>query len=317
VAGRSPGSLAALLLVQRLVDTGTPPLKASEYWALCDAVGDPARLLGADAAAVAELTGVGRDRAERVVSLLEGASAFAFALDEVEQAGMRVIASVDDEYPAVLVERLGRSAPPLLYVYGDPSLMEHAPLGIVGSRSVDDDGALAAKDAAGSAVEHSLGVVSGGAKGVDQLAMQSALEAGGTVVAVLADSLERAARDPDTRRAVGDGRVCLCTPYKPSAGFTVANAMGRNKVIYALSRATLVVSAEEGTGGTWAGAEEALKKGYAPVLVWTGEGAGSGNDALVERGAHPVKSVDDLFPVPQEAVTGDGSARVDQLELDV
>jgi len=49
--------------------------------------------------------------------------------------------------------------------------------------------------------------------------------------------------------------------------------MGRNKLIYAMSTATLVVECEEGSGGTWAGAVEALRGRTAPVIAWTGVGA--------------------------------------------
>jgi predicted Rossmann fold nucleotide-binding protein DprA/Smf involved in DNA uptake len=174
---------------------------------------------------------------------------------------------------------------------------------------------VAARAAAALAVEHDLGVVSGGAKGVDRLAMQAALDAGGHAVGVLADSLTRTVRDAEIRRMIGDGRLCLCTPYKPTAGFSVPNAMGRNKLIYALSEATLVVAADLDKGGTWAGATEALKSSSAPVLVWTGQGAGPGNARLVELGAIPVDSLETLFPLP--AIDTSPRSGTDQLALDV
>jgi predicted Rossmann fold nucleotide-binding protein DprA/Smf involved in DNA uptake len=298
VAARSDSSLAALLLSQRLVDTPVAPLKSAEYWALLDSLGDPAALLGLDPAAIAGTTGVDPVLAERLARLLDAATSFAIHLDEAEQSGLRVIASVDESYPRVLVERLGRGAPPLLYAVGDPALLTGELLGIVGSRNVTDAVAGVARAAAAGAVDAGLGVASGAAKGVDRSAMTTALEAGGTVVGVLADSLARVTRDVEVRRAVGDGRLCLCTPYKPTAGFSVANAMGRNKLIYALSRATLVVAADAEQGGTWAGAAEALRRSTAPVIVWTGAGAGTGNALLVGRGATGLDDLGGLFPLP-------------------
>ena len=115
--------------------------------------------------------------------------------------------------------------------------------------------------------------------------MNAAVDAGGHVVGVVADSLLRTAHDSEVRHAVNDDQLCLCSPYKPTAGFSVANAMGRNKLIYAMSTATLVVECEEGSGGTWAGAVEALRGRTAPVIAWTGVGASSGNVALRHRGA--------------------------------
>lgn len=297
MARRSDRSLAALLLTQRLEPLDADPLKASEYWSVLAAEPELETLLDCDRAEIARRTGVDDDQAARIRRLLDGATAFAFQLERVEQAGMRVVASVDEDYPESL-SALGRAAPPLLYAYGELSLLEELHLGIVGSRDVVPAGAEVAKAAARSAVGHGHGVVSGAAKGVDQLAMRAALDAGGTAVGVLADSLHRAVRDAELRRLIGDGRLCLCSPFKPDAGFSVANAMGRNKLIYAVSAATLVVASDRDKGGTWAGAIEALRRRVTPVLVWTGEGAGPGNDALVARDGVAVSEIDRIFPLP-------------------
>ena len=107
-------------------------------------------------------------------------------------------------------------------------------------------------------------VVSGGARGTDRLAMGAALDAGGVAFGVLADSLERTVRQPDLRQLLLDGQLVLLTPYAPTAGFSVGAAMGRNKVIYGLADFAVVVSSDYQTGGTWAGAVEALKGGWCP-----------------------------------------------------
>jgi predicted Rossmann fold nucleotide-binding protein DprA/Smf involved in DNA uptake len=314
--GRSDASLAVLLLTQRLVESDASPLKASEYWALLDSVTNPASLLGQDPSGIAESAGVTAEMAERVAQLLDAATAFAFQLDEAEQSGMHVVSSLDDDYPTRLIERLGKSAPPLLYLVGDPGLLQADLLGIVGSRDVSEAGAEVAEAAATMAVDQDYGVISGWAKGVDRLAMTAAVDAGGIAVGVLAESLARTARDSDVRRAITDGRLCLCTPYKPSAGFSVANAMGRNKLIYALSAATFVVSADLEKGGTWAGAVEALRHHIAPTIVWLGDGRGDGNQRLVERGGIAVDDIGKLFPLPQaEEISADAGA--DQLALEV
>lgn len=113
------------------------------------------------------------------------------------------------------------------------------------------------------------------------------------------------------RCQLDDPSAARCT-----AGFTVANAMGRNKVIYA--RARLVVAANLGKGGTWAGAAEALRQASTAVLVWMGDGAGEGNPRLLERGAIGLERVSELFPLPPV----DGGTRLceprpQQLPLDV
>lgn len=294
--GRRPdSSLAALLLTQRLVETDAAPLKASEYWRLLEVVGDPGWLLGLDSARIASDLGLEAGLAERIERLLAAATSFAFALDEAEQGGLRILASVDDDYPTRLRDRLGSSAPPLLYAAGDVTLLTRELLGVVGSRDVGDAAASVSGEAGRLAVARGWGVVSGGAKGVDRLAMGAALQSEGVAVGVPAESLMRMTKDAEIRRAVTNGRLCLCTPFKPTAGFSVANAMGRNKVIYALSRATLVVASDHETGGTWAGALESLRQSIAPVLVWNGEGAGPGNRVLVERGGQDVSDVQEVM----------------------
>ena len=90
--------------------------------------------------------------------------------------------------------------------------------------------------------------------------MSGALEAGGTPVGILADSLERAALNRDHRNVLRDRQLVLLSPYDPQAGFNIGNAMQRNKLIYALADAALVVQAEHGKGGTWAGEIEQLDK---------------------------------------------------------
>jgi predicted Rossmann fold nucleotide-binding protein DprA/Smf involved in DNA uptake len=82
-----------------------------------------------------------------------------------------------------------------------------------------------------------------------------------------------------------EGRLVLVTPYAPTAGFSVGAAMGRNKVIYGLAEFGVVASSDLKTGGTWAGAVEALKAEWCPVFVRDGAGTPQGNAALIKAGA--------------------------------
>ena len=61
--------------------------------------------------------------------------------------------------------------------------------------------------------------------------------------------------------------------------------MGRNKIIYGLADFAVVVSSEFQTGGTWAGATEALKGDWCPVFVRTSEQLPKGNCELLKLGA--------------------------------
>ena len=86
-----------------------------------------------------------------------------------------------------------------------------------------------------------------------------------------------------------DHKLVLISPYDPAAGFNVGHAMQRNKVIYALADAALVVTSDFEKGGTWAGAIEQLEKLHlVPVFVRNGANAGKGNSALLRHGATPL-----------------------------
>lgn len=96
---------------------------------------------------------------------------------------------------------------------------------------------------------------------------------------VLADSLEQALRRWSSALQRGD--LCLLTPYGPNAGFSTGAAMGRNRLIYCLANYAIVVASDAETGGTWAGATEALKHGWVPVFVLTHDHMPAGNARLV------------------------------------
>ena len=312
-------SLATLLLVSRLGSVGVRPLKASEFWSLLKRLGvgtpwtlgpdgvtetaggesedsgeGPSVLVGKSEDQLVRDCGVPESLARRVERLTHRAMSFAFELERLEQSGIRTLTVYDEHYPRHWLDRLRAKAPPVVHGAGALQLLDTPGLGVVGSRDVAEAGGEVAKEVARLAAGRSLPLVSGGARGVDQLAMDAAFEAGGGVVGILAESLSRKLKRPDVRRAVYEGSTVLCTPYSPDAPFSAGNAMGRNKLIYAQAALTVVIASDDGAGGTWSGAIDALKHGYGSVAVWRGEGEGPGNGPLQQRGATPVSSLDDI-----------------------
>jgi predicted Rossmann fold nucleotide-binding protein DprA/Smf involved in DNA uptake len=287
---------AALLLTNRLVSLGATPLTAREFWELI-ARHDPGELLHRDVAEIAALTGSSADEAARLVTLLSASTAFGFQQDRLAEGGIDVVCALDDRFPAMLRERLSSACPAFLLVAGPLEWLSRAGLGIVGSRDASDEALLVARQSAERAVAEGWPVISGFARGVDQASISGALEAGGVVVGIPAEGILQASRKAEVRRRVHDGELCIASPYGPGAPFTAGNAMGRNKVIYGLSRVTFVVAADRDAGGTWAGAKEALDRRLAPVAVWAGDGAKDGNAALIARGATPISELTELFAV--------------------
>jgi predicted Rossmann fold nucleotide-binding protein DprA/Smf involved in DNA uptake len=293
----SPDSArAALLLTNRLVPLDAKPMTAREFWELVERV-DPADLVHDDPAQIAEKAGVGFDEAERLRTLLDAATALSFEQERLHDGGISLISAIDDSFPSTLRDRLGTACPPFLLVAGPIEWLGRPALGVVGSRDASEPVLDAARRSAELAVERGWAVVSGLARGVDQVAMAAALDAGGTVIGVPAEGISSVSRSAEIRRRVHDGELCIASPYAPDAPFRAGNAMGRNKIVYALSEVTFVVASDDGTGGTWAGAKEALDRRYAPVAVWAGEGAKDGNHALIRRGASPISELSTLFDI--------------------
>lgn len=233
--------------------------------------------------------GLSKEEVNRIAKLLARSGKLAIELESLESLGIWVVTRADTHYPSRLKMLLKQSAPSVLFGAGKPGLLELEGVAIVGARDVEDKGAGFTKRLAQRCVEEGFAVVSGGARGVDQIAQDSALSAGGKVVAVLADSLQARLRQRKVREAVLSGSLLLLSPDHPGAHFTVGSAMCRNKYIYALSRYAVVVSASFNKGGTWAGAVENLKHRWVPLFVRDGENIPEGNWRLIAKGGIPLK----------------------------
>ena len=208
------------------------------------------------------------------------------AIERWQARAIWVVSRADADYPRRLKVRLRENAPAVLYGCGEIGLLEAGGLAVVGSRHVDESLIEYTMAVGRIAARADRTVVSGGAKGIDQAAMRGALEAGGKVSGVLADSLEKTSMNREHRNLLMEGQLVLISPYDPSAGFNVGHAMQRNKLIYALADAALVVSSDLNKGGTWAGAAEQLDKlRLVPVYVRSTGEVSDGLDALLKKGA--------------------------------
>lgn len=225
---------------------------------------------------------------KRLAGLLERGVMLSLAVEKWTNQGLWILGRSDTNYPKRLKQKLKHLAPPILYGVGNIELLSQGGLAIVGSRNVDEEGIDYTKNLVQTCAHQGIQVISGGARGVDQASMLGTLEAGGTVIGVLADSLAKASVASQYRTGIKEGRLCLFSATDPSAGFSVGNAMARNKYIYALADYALVISSDVGKGGTWAGATEALEKiSDVPVFVRMQGNIAEGNRQLLKKAAKP------------------------------
>lgn len=291
----SPDTQATLLLCGYFggkAQSEVKPLTLTEYnrvaqW-LRKQVLRPRDLLDTDGVAQCEAFGDASITGDRLRQLLARGVALAFVVDEWAREGIWVVGRGDQTYPPRYKRRLKDQAPPLLYGVGDVRILSWRGMGLVGSRDAEDEALAFTRQVASTCAQQGIAVISGGAKGIDQTSMSSALKAGGYVVGVMAEGISKRASSKAYRNFIGQNQLVLVSPYHPKARWTTGNAMGRNKHIYTLSDWTLVVSSST-KGGTWSGATENVKKGWVPLLVRDGEQVPEGNRKLLRMGGHAVR----------------------------
>ena len=291
----SSNTQAILLLTAPLIDGrrkgSSKPLTQGEYRRLArrlrDLEREPADLLNSGAGAFLAECAFGIEP-RRLEQLLGRGFLLSQALERWRSRAIWVVSRADSGYPQRLKQCLGDGAPPILYGCGDASTLNAGGIAIIGSRNVSEQLIQYTENVGRLTAEARRSVVSGGARGIDQAAMRGALDAGGGVVGILANGLEAASVRRENREPLMDGRLALISAHDPAARFNVGHAMQRNKLIYALADAALVVNSDYKRGGTWAGATEQLEKlKFVPVYVSMDDHTSKGLTELKRLGARP------------------------------
>ena len=222
----------------------------------------------------------------RLRNLISRGVEMGIALEEWDRHGIWIVSKADLNYPDNFRVHLKHSNPPLLFGIGNPRLLSRGGLAVVGSRNVDEAGLAFTQNIAQLTAENSKTLISGGARGVDTVAMETVLKLNGSAVGILSDNLLKTSLVPLYRKAISQDRLALISPYYPTAPFSVGNAMGRNKLIYSLADYTVVVSSDYNKGGTWNGAKEELRRdNHKKVFVRIEPNCPEGNKRLLELGA--------------------------------
>ncbi|MHB8627311.1 MAG: DNA-processing protein DprA [Aggregatilineales bacterium] len=225
-------------------------------------------------------------------SSVEHAAALAESLAD---QGVQLITSFDDfvdpGYPLQIQQRLGDSAPSLLYVKGDLKLLALPGVAFSGSRHTSEEGIQHTMALAADAVKANFTVISGHAPGTDAAAHQVALMQGGVTVLVLPEGMLRFRLRPELRDGydLHPDNAVIVSEFPPNVPWSAQNAMIRNQMILGLAQALCVIEAGD-TGGTLDAGERALKLKM-PVFVLDYSdlpASATGNQRLIEQGAQPI-----------------------------
>ena len=266
------------------------PLETAEWSSLAARMVEigvaPENLLSFNEQDFVEILGESPKNAQRMLRLMDRSASLAFDLAECESKGIQIITRADEEYPKQLKNKLHRLCPPLFYCAGDLSILKNKSAGYVGSRKITPEDAKFAVDTVSKTVGNGYAVVSGGAKGIDSISTETAINYGGFSIEYLGESMLKRMKNPLYLEAIQNGQLLLISFVVPDAGFFTGNLMARNKFIYAQSDATVVVRSEK-KGGTWTGANENLRNKWTPLFCWD-KSEYEGNQALIKLGCHPI-----------------------------
>lgn len=217
-------------------------------------------------------------------------------IDSLEKTGSKFLTPESPEWPAALNDL--QTAPIGLVVKGDISSLSDRSLAIVGTRNPTPYGVRIAGDFAAGFTDREWSIVSGGAYGIDSAAHKGALIAEGRTIAVLAAGI-------DVAYPAGNARLfaeisengALVSEVLPGAHAIPSRFLTRNRIIAALSQATLVVEAAFRSGSlrTARDAAELMRPVMAipgPINAPTSEGC---HRLIGERAAEIVTSVSDAI----------------------
>ncbi len=219
--------------------------------------------------------------ADRVMGLMSDQAALEQYLQAAARVGCVPLTPACGQYPGLLWQRLSFEGPCCLWAKGALSLLQQPAVAVVGSRDPKPQAADFAIRAGRTAAEKGFVLVSGNARGVDQLAQEACLAAGGSVISVVADTLyDKKPRD----------RMLYLSENDFDMDFSSGRALSRNRVIHAMGMLTLVSQCKEGRGGTWSGSYANLQNKWSPVACFDDGSAGA--QALKQLGAKLVTAED-------------------------
>lgn len=232
------GSLAAWLRL-----TLIPGIGGETQRKLLAAFGLPEAIFAAGRLEVRSVIG---DRADLLFDS-DPAEAIERSLEWASQRGQAVITLADTGYPKALLEIA--DPPNVLYVRGNPALLQQRGIAMVGSRNATPQGIQTAESFARHLAAGGQCIISGLALGIDAAAHRGALAAQGQTVAVIGTGADRIypARNKELALAIAE-RGVIVSEFPLGTPAVAHNFPRRNRIISGLARGVLVVEAAPESG---------------------------------------------------------------------
>lgn len=210
---------------------------------------------------------------------------------------IRVMTWDDANYPARLREIA--QPPPVLYLRGDIVEADAWAVAVVGTRRVSAYGRQVAEEIARFLAQNGVTVVSGLARGIDGIAHQAALNAGGRTLAVLGSGVDRIYPPEHRNLAESISRSgAVLSDYPLDTPPEASNFPPRNRIISGLSMASIIIEAGA-TSGALITANFAAEQGRevfaVPGNIFAPQSKGP--NKLIQNGAHVLLNPRDILEV--------------------
>lgn len=255
----TPGERGFLLLTSFLGDPQRKPLTTAQFRELTQRVQQmhPSRenrdLIQDDLVALGYTT----MEAQRIFQLFLQEGDLNSYLERAARFDCFPITRISDGYPHILRSKLNMDAPGCLWMKGNPEFLKLPAISAVGSRDLKEENEAFARELGLQAARNGYVLISGNARGADRVCQNACLEAGGRVISIVADRLDRC---PLQRNVLYLSEEGFDLP------FSSARALHRNRLIHAMGQTVFVVQSSFKTGGTWQGTADNLRHGYTPVI---------------------------------------------------
>lgn len=241
-------------------------------------------------------SGIGESLAQKIAEE-KGKINPAEEMAKLEKENIQITTLEDENYPSLLKEI--HNPPFVLYVRGEIDFNASPMIAIVGSRKFTDYGLSAAQKFARELSQAGFIIVSGMALGIDAIAHQAALEAGGKTVAVLGSSVDDKNIFPRNNFNLGQEIIrsgALLSDYPVETAAGIGTFPARNRIIAGMTLGTLVIEAGEKSGTliTAGLALEYNREVFAvPGPIFSPQSVGT--HELIKKGAKLVSRTEDIL----------------------
>lgn len=256
--GREKGFL---LLTSQLGNPERKPLSVAQFRTLASRVRSAEKPETDRELVQEDLTALGysREMADRILRLLEERQLLEYYLSKGKQYGCIPLTRAGQQYPLRVRKYLGDDSPGCLWAKGNIDILRRPCISLVGSRELHEENRRFAEQVGLQAARQGFVLVSGNARGADKTAQEACLRSGGSVICVVADSLEKHRQKDSVLYLSEDGY---------NNAFSSHRALSRNRIIHSLGQITFVAQSSLGTGGTWDGTVRNLKAGWSKVCCF-------------------------------------------------